>query len=294
MINTAEARAKDTERELPSSTAASKTSTAFKVLEIVSLAGIIGAGSFLTFFWEDEQTLVGALISLLVFIVLFGLGGQLSRYYVGVAQQREMERKAQLFSYPLTHVGDMEAIALLREKALLYCQDLISGYKKTRRDCRNLYYFLQVVTIVLSSLTPILVLLERGDIGAPWLKWLPVIFPAIAAIVTSLSTSFPLQEQWIAANTTVEQLEAEQEKFILGITQPYRCFDSRPEERHTKAQKATENFIVQVNKIHLKQVMSMAESQPEGGSANGTPPPETPASQGGSVGGTLLPKTPAS
>ncbi|HEY9710621.1 MAG TPA: DUF4231 domain-containing protein, partial [Oculatellaceae cyanobacterium] len=93
-------------------------------------------------------------------------------------------------------------------------------------------------------------------------KWLPVIFPAIASIVASIVTSFPFQENWISANTTVELLEAEQEKFILGVTQPYRCYDVDDDsQRQQKAKQAIENFITQVNTIHLKQVQAGSETK---------------------------------
>ena len=83
-------------------------------------------------------------------------------------------------------------------------------------------------------------------------KWLPVIFPAIAAIVSSIVTSFPFQENWIEANKTVELLEAEQEKFVLGISPAYRCYDIvDAAKRQTKVKQSIENFITQVNNIHL-------------------------------------------
>ncbi|AFY57458.1 hypothetical protein Riv7116_5057 [Rivularia sp. PCC 7116] len=142
-----------------------------------------------------------------------------------------------------------------REKALGYAQELIKDYKKTRAISRNLYYGLQIGTIILSGVTPILVLVDKIQASDTWLKWLPVIFPAVASIVASIVTSFPFQENWISANTTVELLEAEQEKFVLGITPLYRCYDSINEnEQEKRAKKSIENFITQVNNIHLNQV----------------------------------------
>lgn len=95
-------------------------------------------------------------------------------------------------------------------------------------------------------------------------KWLPVIFPAVAAIVSSIVTSCPFQENWIEANKTVELLEAEQEKFVLGISQAYRCYDiTDAVQRQNKAKKAIENFITQVNNIHLKQIQELAAEKAE-------------------------------
>ncbi|KAF3884227.1 DUF4231 domain-containing protein [Tolypothrix bouteillei VB521301] len=82
---------------------------------------------------------------------------------------------------------------------------------------------------------------------------------AIASIVASIVTSFPFQENWIAANTSVELLEAEQEKFVLGVSEPYRYNDAANETQYQQqAQIAIENFITQVNNIHLKQVQESA------------------------------------
>lgn len=82
---------------------------------------------------------------------------------------------------------------------------------------------------------------------------------AIASIVASIVTSFPFQENWIAANTSVELLEAEQEKFVLGVSEPYRYNDAANETQYQQqAQIAIQNFITQVNNIHLKQVQESA------------------------------------
>jgi hypothetical protein len=59
-------------------------------------------------------------------------------------------------------------------------------------------------------------------------------------------------------------LEAEQEKFVLGISQAYRCYDvTDAAQRQIKAKKAIENFITQVNNIHLKQIQELAVEKAE-------------------------------
>ncbi|GAA6623792.1 hypothetical protein [Scytonema sp. NUACC26] len=86
-----------------------------------------------------------------------------------------------------------------------------------------------------------------------------------AFFIASRVDSFPFLENWIAANTSVELLEAEQEKFVLGVSEPYRYNDVANETQHQKqAQMAIENFITQVNNIHLKQVQeSSVKKSPE-------------------------------
>ncbi len=57
-------------------------------------------------------------------------------------------------------------------------------------------------------------------------------------------------------------LEAEQEKFILGVTPSYRCYDVSDEtQQQQKASQALEHFIVQVNSIHLNQLQQQAPEQ---------------------------------
>jgi hypothetical protein len=60
----------------------------------------------------------------------------------------------------------------------------------------------------------------------------------------------------------VELLEAEQEKFILGITPAYRCYDISGEaEQQQRVSQAVELFINQVNNIHLQQVQQVEQQQ---------------------------------
>ncbi|NET62468.1 MAG: DUF4231 domain-containing protein [Symploca sp. SIO2E6] len=170
-----------------------------------------------------------------------------------------LQRKAGLYANLLpqkdTPDGLPDGFAESREQALEYSQNLIQDYVKVRQTSRNFYYIFQLSTIVLSGVTPILVLVDK-QVDVPYLKWLPVICPAIAAVVTSVATSFPFQERWVNANRVVEKLEAEQEKFILGVTQPYRAFalEASDEDRRKKLKLSIENFIIEVNKIHLQQV----------------------------------------
>ena len=196
-------------------------------------------------------------LTLLIFI--FRLKDQFSTFTKDL--RNDLYRKARLYSnlLPKEDIAEDTPDELIeaREKALEYSQELIDDYKRVRETSRNLYYIFQIATIILSSATPILVLLDQqaASPDIPYLKWLPVIFPAIAAIVTSISTSFPFQEHWVNADNVVELLEAEQEKFILGITEPYRAFMivESHKERRSQLKLAIENFIVKVNKIHLKQ-----------------------------------------
>ncbi|MEG4944854.1 DUF4231 domain-containing protein [Microcoleus sp. F4-D5] len=228
-----------------------------KIVEYVSIAAFVGACILTRVFLDNQLIFILGAVFLSSFIFLFLTNRQLAQKSRNSANQLEIRRKAELYNYLLNpdNVSDNNPITPVREKALRYSQELIDDYKKTRETSRNIYYTFQLATVVLSGVTPILVLVDKLEPGQSLLKWLPVICPAVASIVASIVTSFPFQENWIAANTTVELLEAEQEKFVLGVTPAYRCYDVADEGQYQQMTKmAIENFINQVNEIHLKQI----------------------------------------
>ncbi|HSF76591.1 MAG TPA: DUF4231 domain-containing protein [Microcoleus sp.] len=228
-----------------------------KIVEYLSIAAFVGAGVLTRVFPDNQLIVIWGSVFLSSFIFLFLTNRQLAQNSRNSANQLEIRRKAELHNYLLNpnNLSDNNPITPVREKALRYCQELIDDYKKTRETSRNIYYTFQLATVVLSGVTPILVLVDKLEPGQSLLKWLPVICPAVASIVASIVTSFPFQENWISANTTVELLEAEQEKFVLGVTPAYRCYDVADEAQHQQMKKmAIENFINQVNEIHLKQI----------------------------------------
>lgn len=232
-----------------------------KVFEYLSLAAAISAGLLTIGFQEDKKVGIYGAVFLAFFIFSALLDKQLSGSAQEADKQFELRKKAELYMTESNPDGK-NLITPARQKALQYCQDLIEDYTKTRETSRNIYYIFQLATVILSGVTPILVLVDKLEAGQAWLKWLPVICPAIASIVASIVTSFPFQENWISANEGVELLEAEQEKFILGVTTAYRCSDVGDEtQRQQKAQMAIENFITQVNNIHLKQIQKSNDGQ---------------------------------
>ncbi len=230
-----------------------------KGLEYLFLAGVVGVGIIISVFPDKQDLFIWLAVFVSIWLFLFLLNKQLLKN----SNQFDITRKAELYNYLTANNNFLEKniITVAREKALQYSQELIDDYKKVRASSRTIYYTLQLATVVFSGITPILVLVDKLDIGISWFKWLPVIFPAVASIVASVVTSFPFQENSVAANTTVELLEAEQEKFVLGVTEAYRCYDIDDEtQRQQKAKQAIENFIIQVNNIHLKQVQQLSKT----------------------------------
>lgn len=242
-----------------------KTLSTLKVVEYLLVAAFFAAVIVIVFYSDSKSVLVAGIISLILTIVLFLINRQAIQNSQQAVNRFDINTKAELYAYPLekSNSAVKNTLTPARGKALQYCQDLINDYRRTRDVSRNLYYALQISTVVLSGVTPILVLVDKLEAGQAWLKWLPVICPALASIVASIVTSFPFQKNWVAANTAVELLEAEQEKFILGVTQPYRVYDVSDEVQQQRANQALEYFVVQVNNIHLQQVQQASETQSE-------------------------------
>lgn len=242
-----------------------------KVIEYLFLTAFVCSG-IITFVIPNNIVVIADAVSIALFIFVSLINKQLFHTYTSLAKELELKNKAEsyiinndlratkLYLVNNTHTTK-NPINQAREKALQYSQELIDDYKKTRNQSRNLYYAFQMATIILSGVTPILVLVDKLITEQAVLMWLTVICPAFASIVASVATSFPFQENLIAANTAVELLEAEQEKFVLGVTPPYRCYDTSESEQEQKARQAIENFIVQVNNIHLKQFQEVSENQ---------------------------------
>ncbi|NMG09988.1 DUF4231 domain-containing protein [Brasilonema sp. UFV-L1] len=251
---------KTNQNEIPnSSTPNPNMLFALKTIEYLSLGALICSVVITKILPEIQIVKIYVAAFLSSWIFLFLVNRQLFKEYGRASIQSNISKKAELHTYLLPNKSlDNNLITPARINAIEYCQELIDDYKKTRNNSRNIYYFSQIGTIVFSGVTPILVLVDKLEAGVSWLKWLPVICPAIASIVASIVTSFPFQETWVAANTTVELLEAEQEKFILGVSELYRSYDLADEtQRQQKAQIAVENFVTQVNNIHLKQIQEL-------------------------------------
>jgi hypothetical protein len=236
----------------------------FKLIDYL-LAAVAMTSIFVIYVGSnDQQYITAASVALTVAIGLFLLNRQSVKSAMKELQKNELSQKAELYTSLLSNgiTLDYNAILPARAKALEYCQELIDDYKDRRNVARNLYYVLQISTVIFSGITPILVLVDKLEAGQAWLKWLPVICPAIASIVASIVTSFPFQKNSMIANTVVELLEAEQEKFILGISPAYRCYDIPEEDKQQqRVSQAIELFITQVNNIHLQQVQQNTDSE---------------------------------
>jgi hypothetical protein len=93
-----------------------------------------------------------------------------------------------------------------RKKAVERYNDSVRWYERTKRDARVLYYIFQVAVIVLSGITPLVILATDSKLAQ-------AAFPALAAICAGILGIYQWQESWRRRGTTLEALKREYVKF---------------------------------------------------------------------------------
>ncbi|MEB3339854.1 DUF4231 domain-containing protein [Okeania sp.] len=213
------------------------------------------------------------LIQLLIIIIIFCIGVFIFLFPINRVLEKNYNKKINNYNVlkakniyiKTAQLEDSPKVKQIMEGveiALSYTEELLERYRTLRVEARFFYYLLQITTIIFSAVTPILVLVEKSETAPNWLKWLPVIFPAIAAIVASLSTAFSLEENYTSANEAIENLESEKNEFLLGVTAGYRIPRYADEdERYKNARDAMAKFMNQVKSIHLKQLKDQEKAE---------------------------------
>jgi hypothetical protein len=93
-----------------------------------------------------------------------------------------------------------------RRKAIDRYAESVAWYERTKRTARILYYGFQVAVILLSGITPLVILATES-------KLVQAAFPALAAICAGLLGVYQWQESWRRRATTLEALRSEFVKF---------------------------------------------------------------------------------
>jgi len=90
-------------------------------------------------------------------------------------------------------------------------QSQIDWYDKKSMANQKMYQRLQFSLIVLSSLTPILILIDQLKELEKYnsLFWVPAVTSVLVAIITTLIKTYRFQENWINYRTTCESLKKE-------------------------------------------------------------------------------------
>jgi len=119
-----------------------------------------------------------------------------------------MRRVAELGTFANMTESGMELVTTedRRRKAVERYNDSARWYERTKRDARVLYYSFQVAVIVLSGITPLVILATDS-------KLVQAAFPALAAICAGILGICQWQESWRRRAITLENLRSEYVKF---------------------------------------------------------------------------------
>jgi hypothetical protein len=93
-----------------------------------------------------------------------------------------------------------------RKKAVERYNYSVRWFERTKRDARVLYYIFQVAVIVLSGITPLVILATDSKLAQ-------AAFPALAAICAGILGIYQWHESWRHRATTLEALKSEYVKF---------------------------------------------------------------------------------
>ncbi|MFM6279574.1 MAG: DUF4231 domain-containing protein, partial [Dolichospermum sp.] len=134
-----------------------------KFIDYLLAAVAIASFAIIYFDSSNQDHVIVASIALTLAIGLFIFNRQSVNGAKKKAERNQMSKKAKLYTSLLSKNTQIDHNTVLpaRAKALEYAQDLIDDYKSSRDLNRTLYYVLQISTVILSGVTPILVLVDK-------------------------------------------------------------------------------------------------------------------------------------
>ncbi|MHC4405277.1 MAG: DUF4231 domain-containing protein [Planctomycetota bacterium] len=127
-----------------------------------------------------------------------------------------------------------------KNSAMKRFRETLDWYEKARVRSRWLYYVCQSAVIILSGVTPLLLLLESTP------KVIPAIPPAMASVLAGLMGIYKFHEQWIRRSVTAEALKSESAKYETRSGDSYGM--------NLPADRALENFVLIVEQIEANSV----------------------------------------
>ena len=131
------------------------------------------------------------------------------------------------------------------EAALARCDGMIAWYEQHVVQSRRWYRLFSTATIVLSGLTPILILWPQppGAAVHPLIQAAPA---ALAALFATLVANYRWREDWIRYAVAGETLRSEKTKFLTRTTQDYALALPRSE--------AFDNFVYRMESLAISEV----------------------------------------
>ncbi len=160
--------------------------------------------------------------------------------------ERDPQAQESIF-WAITDVPD--SLPDRRRLALQRCNGLIGWYEDTKSRHRRRYYGLQIATIALGGLTPILVLWT--DLPKP-IQALPA---ALASIAAGLAGVFQSHEQWVRSAAALESLRSERMKYLGRAGEDYA-----PD---VEEQEAFRRFVLRMEAIVATHVQDWRASRVE-------------------------------
>jgi hypothetical protein len=141
-----------------------------------------------------------------------------------------------------------------RREAFDRYDNQVAFYERTKTDARRRYYALQVLVIVGSTITSVLILAD-----AP--KWMQGAAPAVAIIAASCQIIWQFKESWLRRAWALESLKRER---IL--------FDTRSGKRYAAPvsdDQAVERFILRAEDIYARERGEWRRSRVQKGKQDG-------------------------
>ena len=91
-------------------------------------------------------------------------------------------------------------------------EDQLAWYDKKAIWNHKIYQRFQWIAIILSAITPVLVIAGEG-----WTRWLAVFVAVVVAICIAALKTFSYQDNWISYRTTCETLKKEKHFYKANI-----------------------------------------------------------------------------
>lgn len=125
--------------------------------------------------------------------------------------------------------------------------DQIGWYETKSADNKKKYQIFELILIIVSSLTPVLIVIDFIAETLIILRWISVITSVLTVITASLLRSFEFHEKWLNYRTTAELLKKEI-YYYKANTEEY----AQAEDKEALFVDRVENLISKSNKSWLE------------------------------------------
>lgn len=123
----------------------------------------------------------------------------------------------------------------------------INQYEKEKTLNKRFHYTSQGMIIVLTGITPLLLIMKLPDVY-------PALSSALASITAGLSSSFKFRDKYELHKSSLESLEIEIENFNLGTGRYY--YKEDPNNKAAQDKIKNNDFMCCIDAIHQKRMKS--------------------------------------